>query len=131
MHAGDFNPDGTLTFQGLVTLSHEVGHVWQGQNGGADYIGNALWANLWFALTTGNRSNAYDWRTALASGASFATMNAERQAQVMEDIRIALIDDGRIGANDLNSYWTTPYTKAELKFLRAVWRESQQGDGAV
>jgi len=131
MHADDFNSDGTLNFKGLVTLSHEVGHVWQGQNGGADYIGNALWANFWFQLTTGDRNNAYDWRKALAGGASFETMNAEQQAQVMEDIRIALIDDGRIGANDLNSYSTASYTKAELRFLRSVWRESQQGDGAV
>ena len=42
MPADQFDSNGKLTASGLETLGHEVGHVWQNQNGGGDYIGNAL-----------------------------------------------------------------------------------------
>ena len=44
MPADQFDKSGKLTASGLETLGHEVGHVWQNQNGGGDYIGNALGA---------------------------------------------------------------------------------------
>jgi len=129
--ASDFNPDGTLTSDGLVTLSHEAGHVWQNQNGGPDYLSDALGANLWAQVSTGNRNNAYNWRTALASGDTFETMNDEERAQVMEDIGAALAGDGKITTSDSDvAGFGTTYSKAEVAFLKSVWKEIKRGEGA-
>ena len=116
--------NGNLTAAGLDTLGHEVGHVWQNQNGGGDYIHDALFAQLWGAITDGSRNAAYDWRGALASGESFESMNDEERAKVMEDIGAALDDDGKITASDGN------YTAAEVAFLVATAEEVRQGEGA-
>jgi hypothetical protein len=122
-----FDPNGNLTTVGLETLGHEVGHVWQNQNGGGDYLHNALFAQWWAKLTTGDWTNAYDWRKALSNGESFETMNDEERAHVMEDIGKALENDGMITASDGDH---TPYTPAELAFLQEVAREIKLGEGA-
>jgi len=119
-----FDANGNLTPDGLDTLGHEVGHVWQNQNGGGDYIHNALFAQLWGSITGGSRNAAYDWRKALANGESFESMNDEERAAVMEDIGAALLNDGKITASDGS------YTKAELDFLLAVADEIKSGEGA-
>jgi len=119
-----FDAKGNLTPIGLETLGHEVGHVWQNQNGGGDYIHNALFAQLWGSITGGSRNAAYDWRGALANGESFESMNDEERAAVMEDIGAALLNDGKITASDGS------YTKAELDFLLAVADEIKSGEGA-
>jgi hypothetical protein len=124
MPEGYFDANGNLTADGLDTLGHEAGHVWQNQNGGGDYIHNALFANLWATITEGDRGEAYDWREALRNGESFESMNDEERAQVMEDIGRALQDDGAITAGDGND------TRAELAFLLAVADEIQTGEGA-
>jgi hypothetical protein len=131
LKSSDFNADGTLTAQGLVTLSHEAGHVWQNQNGGIDYLGNALFANIWFGLTTTNpvapRNNAYHWRTALANGVPFAQMNAEQKAQAMEAVGKALRHGPghKITATDLGGL-----TQAQIDFLRQIAKEIRRGEGA-
>ena len=96
----DFNADGSLTSSGFDTAIHEMGHVWQNQNGGGDYIHEALWANAVASVETGNRNNAYNWRLAVAEGKSFAQMNPEQQADLIEQAALALRDDGRITADD-------------------------------
>jgi len=129
--ASDFNPDGSLTAQGLVTLSHEAGHVWQNQNGGPDYISDALGANLWAQISTGNRNNAYNWRAALANGETFETMNDEQRAQAMEDVGAALRDDGRITTGDSDVFgFGGNYSRAEVAFLRALSADIKRGEGA-
>ena len=119
-----WGPDGKLTDYGLETLGHEVGHVWQNENGGGDYIHNALFAQLWGAITSGDRDAAYNWRQALRDGESFESMNDEERAAVMEDIGTALKDDGKITASDGN------YTAKELAFLLATADEVRAGEGA-
>ena len=47
----------------METLIHEMGHVWQYQNGGLAYIPESLWAQLKAAVSGKNRNAAYDWRT--------------------------------------------------------------------
>jgi hypothetical protein len=132
MPADNFNPDGTLTKDGLETLGHEVGHVWQNQNGGGDYIHNALFAQLWGSITGGSRDAAYDWRKALANGESFESMNDEERAEVVEDIGKALENDGSITAADgtCSGPEFANYTPAELAFLRQVADEVKAGEGA-
>jgi hypothetical protein len=119
-----FDANGKLTAAGLDTLGHEVGHVWQNQNGGGDYIHNALFAQLWGAITDGSRDAAYDWREALRNGESFESMNDEERAKVMEDIGAALKNDGVITKSDGG------YSDKELAFLLAVAEEIQAGEGA-
>jgi hypothetical protein len=119
-----FDANGNLTAAGLDTLGHEAGHVWQNQNGGGDYIHNALFAQLWGAITEGDRDAAYDWREALRNGESFESMNDEERAKVMEDIGAALANDGVITTSD------GAYTQAELDFLLAVAEQVRAGEGA-
>jgi peptidoglycan hydrolase-like protein with peptidoglycan-binding domain len=75
----------SLNDKGLGTLIHELGHVWQYQHGGVAYIPDALGAQAESAVTTGERSGAYVWRTALQEGKEWEDWNAEQQAQAMED----------------------------------------------
>ncbi len=124
MPAKYFDANGKLTADGLDTLGHEVGHVWQNQNGGGDYIHNALFAQLWGGITEGSRDAAYNWRKALGNGESFESMNDEERAKVMEDIGAALKNDGKITASDGN------YTPTELAFLLATAEEIRSGEGA-
>ena len=105
------------------TLAHEVGHVWQNQNGGGDYIANAVFSNAWYQVATGDRNNAYDWQRGLANGESFATMNYEQRAQATEDIHYALADDNRITQSD-------GYTAEEVRFLRRVAKQVRHEEGA-
>jgi len=119
-----FNADGTLTWAGLHSvLGHEVGHVWQNQNGGPDYIHFALGAQWWSLLTTGSLGGAYSWKTALAAGKTFETMNEEERARAMEDIGIALQNGGK-GITQSDGF-----TAAQVRFLRSVWRDIQRGEG--
>lgn len=120
-----FDANGKLTADGLDTLGHEAGHVWQNQNGGGDYIHNALFAQLWGAITDGDRDAAYDWREALRNGESFESMNDEERAKVMEDIGAALKNDGKITKTDGGGY-----SDKELAFLLAVAEEIRAGEGA-
>ena len=124
MPADQFDANGKLTPSGLDTLGHEVGHVWQNQNGGGDYIHNALFAQGWAWLTQGDANKAYDWRKALADGESFESMNDEERAHVMEDIGAALQNDGKITASDGG------YTPQQLAFLLATAEEVRAGEGA-
>ncbi len=74
----------TLTPVGRSTLIHELGHVWQYQHGGLDYIPNALGAQAAAVITTGERGNAYKWRDALDQGRPWAEWNAEQQAEAIQ-----------------------------------------------
>lgn len=123
MPADQFDSNGKLTASGLETLGHEVGHVWQNQNGGGDYIGNALGAQLWATITGGDRNGAYNWQAALANGESFESMNDEERAKVMEDIGVALKDDGQITTAD-------GYTTAQVDFLIETEEKVRHGEGA-
>ena len=129
MPSDDFNADGTLTAEGLQTLGHETGHVWQNQNGGGDYIHDALGAQLLAFLGTGNRDNAYDWRQALADGETFETMNDEQRARAMEDLALALADDGVVSADEAN-YDDATYSDEEVAFLNSMAEKLKVGQGA-
>ena len=118
-----FDKNGKLTPDGLETLGHEVAHVWQNQNGGGDYIGNALGAQAWAWITGGDRNGAYDWKAALADGQSFESMNDEQRAKAMEDIGIALKNDGQITEGD-------GLTAAQVAFLKDTAEKVQAGEGA-
>lgn len=58
-------------------LVHEMGHVWQHQNGGTDYISESLWSQYF--------GDEYKWKKGVAQGKSFRELNPEQQAQLIQD----------------------------------------------
>jgi hypothetical protein len=56
------------------TLVHELAHVWQFQNGGSDYMTEALVSQEW--------GKGYDWQASVP-GTPFAELEPEQQAQLI------------------------------------------------
>lgn len=57
-------------------LIRGMGHVWQYQNGGADYVCETLWAR-WFGQGS-------DWRSALDEGREWHELDPEQQARFLQ-----------------------------------------------
>ncbi len=67
-------------------LVHEMTHVWQHQNGGLDYMSEALWAQHF--------GDGYLFRKALLEGKRWSELNPEQQASFIATIRAqGLFDD--------------------------------------
>lgn len=79
-----------LSDEGLLVLAHEMGHVWQYQNGGLAYIPSSLIPQLVAAVKGQSRNVAYDWRTAAAKKLPWHEWNAEQQAECISDYNEAL-----------------------------------------
>ncbi|WP_222928165.1 DUF4157 domain-containing protein [Luteimonas viscosa] len=74
-----------LSDAGTLVLAHEMGHVWQYQNGGLAYIPSSLVPQLVAAVSGGDRNAAYDWRDAVRNRIDWADWNAEQQAECISD----------------------------------------------
>lgn len=123
-----FNADGSWApgkFE--YYLAHEVGHIWQNQNAGSDYLHRAFGAQIDASLH-GSMMDVYDWRTDLAAGKTFETMDPEAQAEVISDIALAL-RDGSITTADAGMDGVT-FTPAEVAFLISVAGKVGWGIGA-
>ncbi len=60
-------------------LVHETTHVWQNQNGGTDYISEALYAQSWLG-------DGYAYITAITTQKkTWAMLNPEQQGQLIQD----------------------------------------------
>jgi hypothetical protein len=79
-----------LSDAGLLVLAHEMGHVWQYQNGGLAYIPSSLIPQLTAALSGGSRNAAYNWRDAVRNRIDWSEWNAEQQAECISDYNEAL-----------------------------------------
>lgn len=79
-----------LSDAGTLVLAHEMGHVWQYQNGGLDYIPSSLVPQIKAAITGGDRNAAYDWRSAVRNHVDWSDWNAEQQAECVSDYNEAL-----------------------------------------
>jgi hypothetical protein len=134
------NPDGTLTDDGKVVLAHEVGHVWQSQNGGGDYMGTAICAQctaLATSIASGqdpSASAAYDWRAQAALGVPFDELTPEQQAALMEDASAAHLlgdGDGELETTDFTfgEYNEEPISEEELAYMEAALHLVRRGDG--
>jgi hypothetical protein len=122
-----YDASGNLTKDGIETLAHEAGHVWQNQNGGGDYLHRALLAQGLAALQGGSRNGAYDWREGFAEGKSFDDLNPEQQASLIEDIGKSLLTgNGVVEAED----WDKDLSPAEFQYVMDAWKRVRQGDGA-
>ncbi len=137
-----FNADGSLTDAGKIVLAHEVGHVWQNQNGGGDYMHTAVCAQceaLAASLASGSNANvgaAYDWRAQADQGVPFDELTPEQQASLMEDAAAAQLlgdGDGKLETSDFafnSDYTEDPMTDEQLAYLNAALELVRRGDGA-
>jgi hypothetical protein len=101
-----------LTEKGRLTLIHEMGHVWQYQNGGLAYIPDSLWAQFKAAVSGGDRGAAYDWRAAHEAKIPWQDWNPEQQAKAIEDYNILLrkSKEGKASVEELHDLSTLlPY----------------------
>jgi len=116
---GHFEEDGrTLTPRGEAVLIHELGHVWQYQNGGLAYIPRSLGAQLSAWLRTGKRAGAYRWQEALREGQPWALWNPEQQAQAIENYATALRRQG------------SPFDARTVELLQPYIDLVRRGEGA-
>jgi hypothetical protein len=79
-----------LTEKGKLTLIHEMGHVWQYQNGGLAYMPLSIIAQIRAAAAGGDRGGAYNWEEAHEAGIPWEDWNPEQQAHAIEDYNILL-----------------------------------------
>ena len=106
-----------LSEAGMLVLAHEMGHVWQYQNGGLAYIPSSLIPQLVAALSGGDRNAAYDWRDAVRNHIPWSEWNAEQQAECISDYNEAL---RRINAGtaSLRDYETVVLAEPFLSLVR-------------
>lgn len=98
--------------QDSAILAHEMAHVWQHQNGGSDYMSEALWSQ--------EKGHGYDWQASVP-GTPWAQLEPEQQAELIEDAYNAgYFDSGTFthGGQDLTSY------------MDAAMRQLRAGEGA-
>jgi Putative regulator of cell autolysis len=107
-----------LTPTGMETLIHEMGHVWQYQNGGLAYIPESIWAQFKAALSGKSRNAAYDWRAMHTAKVPWEQWNPEQQAQAIEDYNILL----RKSKNGTASVAELAELSVLALYMRYVWR---------
>jgi len=104
-------------------LAHEAAHVWQYQNGGTDYIGESLWNQAKGWLSGQSRNAAYEFETPIRNGKSWAELNPEQQAHLLEEAyNQRLFDD----PNKRFVYNGNDYTD----YVRNAITEMRNGRGA-
>lgn len=79
-----------LSDSGMLVLAHEMGHVWQYQNGGLAYIPSSLIPQIVAGIQGQSRNAAYDWRNAVRNRIDWSDWNAEQQAECISDYNEAL-----------------------------------------
>ena len=97
-------------------LTHEMGHVWQFQNGGTDYMRKALWAQ--------GVGDGYDFEKGITDGKSFAELNPEQQADLLRK----LYDSGFAANPDTSTFEINGVDYSD--YAREVLRQVQAGEGA-
>ena len=116
---GHFEADGlVLTERGMATLIHELGHVWQYQNGGLAYLHRSLQAQLLAWLRTGDRGAAYRWQEAIRAELDWMHWNPEQQAQAIEAYATALRRQG------------SPFDARTIELLQPYMEQVRRGEGA-
>jgi hypothetical protein len=89
--AADFIGDTmNLSPSGTLTLAHEMGHIWQYQNGGLSYIPLSVIAQLRGTISGKSRNAAYDWEPKAQAKVDWADWNPEQQAECLSDYNESL-----------------------------------------
>jgi len=115
-----FDSNGELTADGRIVLSHEIVHVWQNQNGGADYMYKALASQGGASSKYGDRDEAYKWRRGMNEGKTFAELNPEQQAKLLAEAFLILNGTPLM----------TTYTNAEQAYIDEALAAVRAGNGA-
>jgi hypothetical protein len=104
-------------------LLHEMAHVWQFQNGGTDYMSEALWSQEF--------SMAYDWEPSVP-GTPWHRLEPEQQAQFLEDAaRYGTFDRGHPNHGQFFADVDGDGVDEDLTdYLRAALDQVQRGAGA-
>jgi hypothetical protein len=106
-----------LSDAGQLVLAHEMGHVWQYQNGGLAYIPSSLIPQIVAGLSGKSRNVAYDWRNAVRNHIDFADWNAEQQAECISDYNEALRRT-KDGTATLEDYDTVTLAQPFIELVR-------------
>ena len=100
-------------------LAHESMHVWQYQANGANYMSASIAHQFDGWRKSGSRGAAYDYDSAIKTGQTWARLNPEQQAKLIEDAYFyGLFDDENVRfipyETDL-----TDYARDAIKQVRA------------
>lgn len=91
-------------------LVHEMAHVWQFQNGGSDYMSEALISQKW--------GHGYRWEDSVP-GTAWADLEPEQQAELLADAYESGYFDGPGGRFIHNGVDLTEYLERALAEVRA------------
>jgi hypothetical protein len=92
-------------------LVHESAHVWQHQNGGTDYMSEALVAQ--------HIGDGYDFEKGLDAGKSWRELNPEQQAEFLQQAQLAGYFDNPTGGFRFNGKDYTAQITAAMEQVRA------------
>jgi hypothetical protein len=107
----------------IELLAHETTHVWQYQNGGANYMRESLIEQFHGWRKAGTRGAAYDYEKGIAEGKTWAELNPEQQAKLIEHCWNAGL------FSDPNARFA-PYGIDRTEYAREAIRQLQNGKGA-
>ncbi|RKH68779.1 hypothetical protein [Corallococcus llansteffanensis] len=93
-------------------LVHESAHVWQHQNGGTDYMSEALWAQHFGA--------AYEFAGALDAGKTWSELDPEQQGQFLSEAQRLGYFNEPAGARPFIAENGTDYTAVLVDALAQV-----------
>jgi hypothetical protein len=97
------------------TLVHEMSHVWQYQNGNANYLSGSL-----LAQATQGETAAYRWADGAAEGKSWSQLGPEQQATLVEAAYVqGFFDDPAHAPVVFEGRDLTDYVRAAVDQMRA------------
>lgn len=100
-------------------LVHEAAHSWQYQNGGTDYIGESLWNQFKGWASGGSRDAAYNYEQPISEGKSWAELNPEQQAHLIDEAYSkGLFDDPNARFVTANGTDITDYVRNAISEVR-------------
>lgn len=102
----------------ISLLSHEIHHVWQYQNGGANYMSASLVHQFAAHLKTGTRHGAYDFEAGIKMGKTWAQLNPEQQASLIEKSFAHGLFEDETARFIWNEVDYTDYARAAIKQMR-------------
>ena len=98
-------------------LAHETLHVWQYQNGGLNYMSESLAHQFAGWYKTGTRGAAYDFERGIREGKTWAQLNPEQQARLIE----AAYSNGLFDEENAVFIWNeTDYTDYAREAIRQM-----------
>ena len=106
------------------TLVHEMTHVWQNQNGGTDYMSEALYAQM--------LGDGYGYITAITTQKkTWAMLNPEQQGKLIQDAYDNIFFKSNVWANAVTYNGVTISAQDLTKYMLSVLPQLRAGLGAT